>query len=65
LRPNGHFSNQVCSVSVTGDWLEASKSEPPQPVPLFGAEIQFQLEGVVNCPEYLCYFPLLKKYFLI
>lgn len=33
-------------------------SNPP---PLFGAQIQFNLEGVVNCPEYLCYFPLLKR----
>lgn len=34
-------------------------SNPP---PLFGAQIQFNLEGVVNCPEYLCYFPLLKRF---
>lgn len=30
-------------------------------IPLFGAKIDFKLDDVVNCPEYLIYFPLLEK----
>ena len=30
-------------------------------VPLFGAKIDFQLDGVVDCPEYLLHFPTLVK----
>lgn len=30
-------------------------------LPLFGAKYHFMLEGVVDCPEFLVYFPLLKK----
>uniref|UniRef100_A0A183BND1 mRNA cap guanine-N(7) methyltransferase n=1 Tax=Globodera pallida TaxID=36090 RepID=A0A183BND1_GLOPA len=52
-RNNGHFANEVCAVSIDGD----ARGLPP----LFGAQIQFRLEGVVDCPEYLCYFPLLTK----
>lgn len=29
--------------------------------PLFGAQYWFRLEGVVDCPEFLVYFPVLKK----
>lgn len=29
--------------------------------PLFGAKYQFHLEGVVDCPEFLVYFPLLEE----
>lgn len=31
-------------------------------LPLFGAKYDFQLDRVVNCPEFLVYFPLLEKY---
>ncbi|KAK0180457.1 hypothetical protein PV327_006096 [Microctonus hyperodae] len=30
-------------------------------IPLFGAKYNFHLEGVVDCPEFLVYLPLLKK----
>lgn len=30
-------------------------------LPLFGAKYDFHLEGVVSCPEFLVYFPLLEK----
>lgn len=30
-------------------------------IPLFGAKYDFYLEGVVNCPEFLVYFPVLIK----
>lgn len=29
--------------------------------PMFGAKYNFELDGVVNCPEFLVYFPLLVK----
>lgn len=29
--------------------------------PLFGCKYDFHLEGVVDCPEFLVYFPLLEK----
>ncbi|KAL3082408.1 hypothetical protein niasHT_038474 [Heterodera trifolii] len=52
-RSAGRFANEVCTVSIDGD----ANGQPP----LFGAKIQFRLEGVVDCPEYLCYFPLLQQ----
>ena len=30
--------------------------------PLFGCKYDFHLEGVVDCPEFLVYFPLLERY---
>uniref|UniRef100_A0A914MQ19 mRNA cap guanine-N(7) methyltransferase n=1 Tax=Meloidogyne incognita TaxID=6306 RepID=A0A914MQ19_MELIC len=56
-KSNGNFSNRVCSVSLGNNFSLDEES----PIPLFGAEIRFRLEGVVDCPEYLCYFPLLQK----
>lgn len=32
-----------------------------KPFPLFGAKYNFHLEGVVDCPEFLVYFPVLEK----
>ena len=29
--------------------------------PLYGCKYEFHLEGVVDCPEFLVYFPLLEK----
>lgn len=29
--------------------------------PIFGAKYNFHLEGVVDCPEFLVYFPVLEK----
>lgn len=29
--------------------------------PIFGAKYNFSLEGVVDCPEFLVYFPVLVK----
>lgn len=46
------FGNDVYTISFLTD-VEAP--------PLFGAKYNFQLEGVVNCPEFLVYFPLLEK----
>ncbi|XP_076291863.1 RNA guanine-7 methyltransferase [Lasioglossum baleicum] len=46
------FGNEVYSIEFFCD-----KEKPP----LFGAKYNFQLEGVVNCPEFLVYMPLLRK----
>ncbi|VVC39358.1 mRNA (guanine-N(7))-methyltransferase,mRNA (guanine-N(7))-methyltransferase domain,S-adenosyl-L- [Cinara cedri] len=32
-----------------------------EPFPIFGAKYNFNLEGVVDCPEFLVYFPVLVK----
>lgn len=46
------FGNGVYDISFLCD------TECP---PLFGGKYNFQLDGVVNCPEFLVYFPLLLK----
>ncbi|XP_076470206.1 mRNA cap guanine-N(7) methyltransferase-like [Babylonia areolata] len=50
---DGRFGNEV--YSVTFEEKDVSK------LPLFGARYSFHLEGVVDCPEFLVYFPLLEK----
>lgn len=45
------FGNEVFKVRF--------KSEPP--FPLFGAEYHFSLEGVVDVPEFMVYFPLMCR----
>ena len=51
--PEKMCSNEVYSISYDGDDL----ANPP----LFGAKYNFHLEGVVDCPEFLVYFPMLEK----
>lgn len=46
------FGNDVYKISFLCD------TECP---PLFGAKYNFQLEGVVDCPEFLVHFPMLIK----
>lgn len=46
------FGNDVYSVE-----FECDKTKPP----LFGAKYNFHLEGVVHCPEFLVYLPVLRK----
>ncbi|XP_078047084.1 RNA guanine-7 methyltransferase [Augochlora pura] len=46
------FGNEVYTIEFLCD-----KEKPP----LFGAKYNFHLEGVVNCPEFLVYIPLLCK----
>lgn len=46
------FGNDLYNVEFFCD-----KKKPP----LFGAKYHFQLEGVVNCPEFLVYLPVFKK----
>jgi len=45
------FGNEVYSITFP------DKSD----FPLFGSKYDFHLEGVVDCPEFLVYFPLLEK----
>jgi mRNA (guanine-N7-)-methyltransferase len=47
------FGNDVYRVTYELDDLDN--------VPLFGAKYNFHLEGVVDCPEFLVYFPVLEK----
>jgi len=46
------FGNEVFSVQLR---------EPGRRLPLFGAQYEFFLEGVVDCPEFLVHLPLLAK----
>ena len=48
------FGNEVYKIDF--------ELESKEKIPLFGAKYHFYLEGVVNCPEFLVYFPLLEKY---
>jgi mRNA (guanine-N7-)-methyltransferase len=48
------FGNEVYQIKFEGTDKHS--------LPLFGAKYHFLLEGVVNCPEFLVYFPLLEKY---
>ncbi|KAL4234369.1 hypothetical protein ACF0H5_006016 [Mactra antiquata] len=47
------FGNDVYKVTY--------KSDDKTNIPLFGAEYNFHLEGVVDCPEFLVFFPVLEK----
>lgn len=47
------FGNDVYEISF--------ESEDKRNIPLFGAKYHFRLEGVVDCPEFVVYFPLLEK----
>ena len=57
---NGSFKNEVCNIEYrnNGNGITEASSPPP----LFGAELNFHLGEVVDCPEYLAYFPLIIKY---
>ena len=48
------FGNEVYEISFD--------MEDKQHIPLFGVKYHFKLEGVVDCPEFIVYFPLLEKY---
>ncbi|KAL5276798.1 RNMT family protein [Megaselia abdita] len=52
LANENSFGNSVYNIEFCCD------TENP---PLFGAKYQFHLEGVVDCPEFLVYFPLLEE----
>uniref|UniRef100_A0A914E161 mRNA cap guanine-N(7) methyltransferase n=1 Tax=Acrobeloides nanus TaxID=290746 RepID=A0A914E161_9BILA len=54
---NGFYENDVCRIEYTDKTVNLAEEQPP----LFGAQLTFNLDEVVNCPEYLAYFPLLSK----
>ena len=37
------------------------ESKDKENLPLFGARYNFHLQGVVDCPEFLVFFPVLEK----
>jgi mRNA (guanine-N7-)-methyltransferase len=47
--------------STFGNPVFQVKFECEEPFPLFGAKYLFQLEEVVNCPEFLVNFPALER----
>jgi len=58
------FGNEVFRVKMTTpiNWPKARNEVPPEGVvPIFGAEYNFSLESVVDCPEYLVHFGTFKK----
>jgi len=46
------FGNDVYKIKFLSD---------PNNLPIFGAKYHFMLDGVVDCPEYLVYFPVLEE----
>lgn len=52
------FGNEIYNIQFYDDSFINKETKKPK---LFGAKFDFQLEGVVNCPEYLVYFPLLVE----
>lgn len=58
--PSQSISNDVFSVKFDPSIDISQTSE--EPIPLFGAKYHFSLDEVVDCPEYLVYFPLLEQY---
>ena len=53
---NGTNLNSVYNITSFDPPL--SKDEPPS---IFGSKYNFQLEGVVDCPEFLVHFPTFEK----
>lgn len=52
--PNGAFGNRIFNIKLLFDPKENG-------YPLFGAKYDFQLEGVVDCPEFLVNFEMFQK----
>lgn len=74
LKPGGYFigtlpdSNDIIARAQRNrtrtfgnDLLKVSLDFDPDDPPLFGAKYHFQLDGVVDCPEFLVHFPTLVK----
>ncbi|XP_037078115.1 mRNA cap guanine-N7 methyltransferase-like isoform X2 [Pollicipes pollicipes] len=75
LRPGGYFIATVPDAHAIMARLERAGGQQfgnelfqvrlrrphEQPPPLFGAQYDFFLEGVVDCPEFLVFLPLLEK----
>ena len=57
--PNQTVSNDVFSIRFDSS-IDLS-STTNEAIPLFGAKYDFSLDELVDCPEYLVYYPLLKQ----
>lgn len=55
------FGNAVYSVKFPLSSYSVSKMGEELQFPLFGAQYMFYLDGVVDCPEFLVYPPLLNE----
>ena len=58
LRQSGtnSFGNSIYSIKFDDKFLD-----PNYKIPIFGAKYDFHLEGVVDCPEFLVYFPVFEE----
>lgn len=74
LRPGGYFIGSIPDANDIVKRFRANGSQPfgnevykiefensEEPFPLFGAKYNFSLMEVVNCPEFLVYFPVLER----
>ncbi|XP_063951233.1 mRNA cap guanine-N7 methyltransferase-like isoform X1 [Lytechinus pictus] len=73
LRPGGYFVGTIPNGYELVSRLKASEDlsfgndvykvtfENKDSFPLYGCKYDFHLEGVVDCPEFLIYFPLLEE----
>lgn len=50
-----------CKADSFGNSVFNIKPENKESFPLFGSKYMFYLEGVVDCPEFMVYMPLLEK----
>lgn len=51
----------AASDSFGNDVFEIKFHSDPNDLPIFGAKYNFHLDGVVDCPEFLVYFPAMVK----
>jgi len=56
---SGVFENDVCRIELASK--EDIKDYSSYKLPLFGSQINFQLDECVNCPEYLANFAQLER----
>jgi len=52
---------KACKADSFGNSVFNIKPENKESFPLFGSKYMFYLEGVVDCPEFIVYLPLLEK----
>ena len=74
LKPGGYFIGTIpdaydimrrqkaaASDTFGNDVFEIKFLSDPDDLPVFGAKYNFHLDGVVDCPEFLVYFPAFEK----
>lgn len=50
------YENDICSITFKPGVIDSESR-----IPIFGAEYDFHLDGVVDCPEFLVHFPVFIK----